>query len=203
MSSRVPCGSVSSRPEHSGRLRAAKLAVPCQQGEFDGFCGLYSVINALQLVLATTRPLSPRQCETLFKHGIAYLHNQQKLSAAARYGLRPRLWGWLADDITAKAARMSRRAIIVQRPFAAAATVAPSAILDAIEAAIDLQKPVLLLLRGHLKHFTVVIGYSRSRLMLFDSYALCWIAIASIDVSHGGCLARHQIHAQSLMVLSS
>jgi hypothetical protein len=199
----VSRGLVTSRPEHSGRLRAAKLVVPCQQGEFDGFCGLYSVINALQLVLATTRPLSPRQCETLFKHGIAYLHEQQKLSAAARFGLRPRLWGWLADDVTAKAARLSRRLITVQRPLAAVETVTFSTLLDAIEAAVDCQKPALLLLRGHLKHFTVVIGYSRSRLMLFDSYALRWIAIASSDVSHGGCLARHQIHPRSLMVLSS
>ena len=56
-------------------------------------------------------------------------------------------------------------------------------LLWSIETLVDLQTPVLTVLRGAYRHYSVVVGYTPARLMLFDSWGYAWINVSSCSTT--------------------
>ncbi|WP_174273353.1 hypothetical protein [Sphingomonas bacterium] len=186
------------------RLRSHQQLYPYAHGHFDGLCGLYSALNGLRLLSAECRkPLDDAQCETLFRDGIRWLQDRQRLSDALRYGLRMRSWVALLKRLTSRAARMLGLDIVVERPFRGLKAVPLGLIVEATAQAVQDRKPVLLLLKGAYGGYTVVCGVSPARLRLFDSYGRSWIRIRSCLPAAKGRAPRHQIDVASITFLAA
>lgn len=63
-------------------------------------------------------------------------------------------------------------------------------------------RPVLVILWGGYDHVTVIVGYSRSRLILFDSSGFKWVNEASVGLQHPSSSKRHQVTRRTVMALS-
>lgn len=183
------------------RLMAAHSMAPYNQGDLDAFCGLYSAINAIRMALAEVTPLAPSQCETLFHHGVRFLQRRGKLSAGARHGIARPLWRKLVNEVAQKAMRMTGVPLQARRIYPSEAVPPIGEVLNAIERLIDEGHPVLALLDGAYAHYTVLVGYSATRISLFDSYDYRWITRSSIDVLRDEAAARHQLDVASLTAI--
>jgi hypothetical protein len=191
---------VKRRDANSRLLDGAKLLQPFQQGELDYFCGLYAIINGLRLSLATVRPLSAVECLQLFKQGLAYLNERGRLPLCRRSGLAVTLWHQLAAELAREASIMTAAQIRTSFPFSKRRRVTLGNVFTLTEAMIDEHSPVLLLLEATNRHFTVISGYTRTRLWLFDSSGQSWINRSSCDTADDAD-KLYQIHGRSVVAL--
>lgn len=189
-------------PARRGRIASSTHLEPLQQGEFDGLCGIYAVVNGLRLLLQPFQPLSYAACEQLYRAGIDRLDREGRLGSAATWGISQSRWLRMVPAICTAATRISNIAVSATRAFPHQHRVSRAAAFVAIEAAIDAQCPVLVELGGIYEHFSVVCGYSSSRLMLHDSYGYRWIHRGACSVTAEAGEWRHRIATRSIMVLS-
>jgi hypothetical protein len=194
-------GKLQARRAGGHRLASLAHVEPYQQGEFDGLCGIYAVVNALRLLVASQRPLSYVQCARLYGRGVEIVRRRDRLAFAATFGISQTLWRQLAAALCASAGRIVGFAICPVLPFASISRVPRARVFAAIEEAIDAEQPVLVALLGAYNHYTVISAYTATRFVLHDSYGYHWISKASCGVSHDGSTSRHQIATRSVIVL--
>lgn len=187
--------------DRRAHVRAARELSPFQQGEFDGFCGIYALINALRLVLAEAHPLSRTECEILFRHAVRFLENKHKLGVCTRSGMSLRVWRPLATDLVRAASDMVSLPLRIERQCSPRVDVPWPHVLWRLRSLIDEQSAVLLVLEGAYRHYTVVSGYSEHRLRLFDSAGFAWINVASCSTPSSDVTARHLIPPASLVII--
>lgn len=190
----------SDRPE-SQQLTSARSIKPYRQGRLDGLCGLYAIINALRLLLTLVRPLTPSQCERLFRHGVSLIEAEGRLARSLYFGMGVLRFHRLTTTLVAEASRMSTTTIRAWRPYHRRHVLARDELMKQLQASIDDRSPVLMRLGGDNRHYTVLSGYTRTRLNLFDSAGHEWLHRSSCDVERDTATARHQINAGSLTVL--
>lgn len=181
------------------RVSSVRGLAPYQQGQFDGLCGVYATVNALQLLSARRRPLASAECEQLYRLGIDVVVAADRLPVAACWGISLPLWHRIVTRLCARATRTTGLKIEITRPFRGRSSALRREIMAAIEHAVRGGRPVLLLLRGAYRHFTVVSGYSATRLILHDSYGYRWIEKASCGSAVSN--RRHQLAPNSLVIL--
>jgi hypothetical protein len=187
--------------QRSPLQEAAERLLPYHQGRFDNLCGLYSVLNAIQLAQWPKLERNAHRSRRLFQHGIAALEHRGLLHSAIKHGMDEQTWTWLTDTLLAEASRLSGiklcRVPILQK--------IKRSDLDGALALIDrhtcMSEPVLVELGGSYQHYTTIVGISGNRLLLFDSYGYRWIAAASCELSCGHARARHQIARSSAAVI--
>jgi len=167
----------------------------------DGLCGLYAIINALRLLLANVRPLTPSVSEDLFTHGVRMLEENGRLASSLYSGVRVLMCQRLALELAAEAGRMTGYEVLAWRPFQRCRELPRTELMEFLETMIDQGSPVLVHLGGDYGHHTVVSGYTRTRLNLFDSVGHKWIRRGSCDVESDSSTARHQIYMRSLTAL--
>ena len=183
--------------QRSPLQEAAERLLPCHQGRFDNLCGLYSVLNAIQLAQWPMLERNAHRSRRLFQHGIAALAHEGLLHTAIKHGMDEPTWTWLTDKLLAEASRLSgtklRRVPILQKT--------KRSDLDGALALIDRHtrssEPVLVELTGSYQHYTTIVGVSDNRLLLFDSYGYRWISAASCELGHHHATARHRIARSS------
>jgi hypothetical protein len=159
-------------------LRGAHIIEPISQGDYDGLCGLYCIINAIRLVMAPHRELKHQEVRALFRAGVRFLERRGNLSTAVRSSVGARLWPQLAERLRATAQRMSNRSIILERP----ALRKDAELADTwrtIERMITSGKAPVLFMRGKYRHYSVISGYTPASLKLFDSFGYHWVRRAS------------------------
>ncbi len=182
-------------------LAAARHLEPFQQGELDYLCGLYSVINAIRLLVAGSgSPLGQSQAERLYAAGIRHLSANSRLRACATSGMGGPEWRNLTDHLCRRVEPMVGIKVRSKRPFARRRP-APEAIYSAIESSLASERPVLLLLGGTYDHYTVVSGMSAARLLLFDSFGFHWVTRSHCSIGADPHAKRHQIAPASLTIL--
>lgn len=160
-----------------------KLVEPWEQGELDGLCGIYAIINAMKvLALSRGRQYSDADGAKLFKDSVRYLHKRNQLPHA--------LWDGTSimhvRDFLGIAKRFMRNQYeldIVWRRLAAPGEVTRKDVFwrlldDALAARDELydfkQKTkhtrVALLGLGHPQpHWTLAYGVGKSSIQLIDS----------------------------------
>ena len=196
----APAAKPGPRPD-GHRLAGLALVEPFQQGEFDGLCGIYAIVNGLRLLVAPLRPLSYEECAVLYGRGIEIVRREDRLAFAAIFGISQTLWRRLAAALCVSAGRIVGSAIRPVQPFREPSHVPRERVVAAIREALDAGKPVLLALRGAYDHYTVIGGYTVTRLMLHDSYGYHWISAATCGVSHDRSDKRHKIATRSIIIL--
>lgn len=184
----------------AGVLHGVHMIQPSTQGDHDGLCGLYCIINAVRLVSAPHRQLTHDEVRALFGVGVRFLARQGCLSKSVRACISERVWPSLAKRIVTAAQPLMERSIILQEPILPID--APfNETLRHIEAMIDSGKAPCVFLRGKYRHYSVISGYTPISLRLFDSFGYCWVRRISCG-STAGPMCLHRFHVESLITLS-
>ncbi|ANU08694.1 hypothetical protein [Paraurantiacibacter namhicola] len=164
----------------SFRLPASKRLLPIQQGELDGLCGIYSLINAIRLLKTEAGTLGRYDSATLFSFAIYRLAERGDLRERLNTGIP---WTMLK--------RIGERVARVASDDRLQMTIAPihrgsPDRLDVIKRTLLQGRPIIASVHRH-EHYTVLAGYSRTRAIIFDSSGGHWVPLSSIRRSL--CLA--------------
>lgn len=193
-------------------LPGVALCKPYEQGDFDNLCGLYASLNAIQLVTAPARPISRVDANQLFLSGIDYLNRRKALVDVLEHGMDYRRQHALTRHMAKSASRITGISVTVEqayplgKPRDGTQTQTPiqstDQIMSGIAHRLSLGTAVIIELRKTLYHYTVIVGISPSRVILFDSDGLHWIERRSFGICDRGSQLRHCISLASLIEVS-
>lgn len=183
-------------------IPAAARLKPYRQGHVSSLCGLYSLLNAIQLVLWPAHALTRRQMKKLFLAGTQHLDQTRGLGSILGHGIDEDAWLDLGRVVIKQASALTgasicRRFILRRRP-----SLTGRSAITAIKRELSANRPVVLILWGAYDHVTVAVGYNRGRLILFDSSGFKWIELSGVGLLHPGSSKRHQLAKRSVLSLS-
>lgn len=168
---------------------------PFSQGSLSRLCGLYSILNAMQLGLYPHR-LAPAQRKRLFIAAVAHLGRKGLLGKVLGVGMEEDVWLELAKAVGKHVEDRFGVRFGLRRVLTGAARPTRRQALESISIAIERRRPVLVYLGGALDHYTVICGHAGERLLLFDSDGLKWLAIDGVGLGQAS-RRRHWIAAES------
>jgi len=174
---------------------------PFEQGEFDGLCALYSVINGIRLAFASQRPLSYAHCQTLFFEGIAFIEAKGRLASTITEGTNFIFWFSLQGHLCKVASDLSGQTITIERPFKTSKFVRLEQLKAKVLECSSQGLPCLAALAGRYKHYTVIQGATPTRIHLFDSYGYRWVNWANVRTSSKTGAQAHVFRPSSLCAL--
>ena len=160
---------------------AAKHLRPLRQGDLDGLCGVYAVVNAIRLVVYPFRPLRRSELTALFECGLAELSQTRRLRRSIVEGMNQRTWLRLCDEMVFEASAITGLELFASRLFDGKEVATDRDVLRIIRRNLRDGWPVLVALMDSYNHTTVIAGYSRTRLTLYDSSGHRWTWIRSIS----------------------
>ena len=183
------------------RLAAtARSLTPMRQGSLDGLCGLYAVINAIQLATFPDRRLTRRDMVGLFEVGIDTLRPSKTLAAVLLHGMHEPLWRKVAAAVVGAANDVTGvRLELVQVPLTAKTNA--FTLVRHIRYHVGRGRPALLCVTGRINHWTVVSRVSRTRLTLFDSSDRAWLRANTIGVDGPANPMAYGVRKQGLVIV--
>lgn len=181
-------------------LFAARELTPVMQGNLSRLCGLYSLINASQLILHPQR-LSMAELQALYLHGIRGLSRRRQLNRVVGVGMHEALWLALAGDVFEWVNDAYGTAIKLKPLLPRGGQHNRARALDRLRKSIHGAGPVLASLGGALGHYTVICGYTEQRLLFFDSSGLRWIAADNLGVGETSRRRHWVTHAGLVSVI--
>ena len=181
-------------------LPGVRLVKPAVQGDYDGLCGLYCLINAVRLVLAPHRELKHEEVRTLFAAGVGFLTSRGALPNAVHSCVTERDWPKLAARIVEVTEAIAGRPIHLDRPLLPARETCQAA-LSRLDGLIASSKAACVFLRGRTRHYTVISGYTPASLMLFDSFGYRRVLRSSCGTRKGD-RRRHRLHLRAIFTVS-
>ena len=156
------------------RLPASRQLQPLQQGDLDGLCGIYSIINAIRLVKVKDGGSPMYDCDALFSSAIHRL--------AETGGLRERIsigvpWGVLKRV----PARLGKSTITGDCPVDLFPVKrGPADRLNTIKRYLVSGRPIIVSVHRD-QHYTVLVGWTRKRAIIFDSSGGHWVPLPTIQ----------------------
>jgi hypothetical protein len=141
---------------------------PLLQGRNDRLCGIYAIINAIQLAVAPR----PVRTQKLFDEAIEFLIQKRRLNEVMRYGMPTQLWLRLMEHMLAF--NNLTGTMCSTRPLIAPGDTTEEQAWSAVLAALDQRIPILIEIDGAMKHYSVLCCYDQTRLFLFDSLPRSW-----------------------------
>lgn len=181
-------------------LRGAHMIDPISQGDYDGLCSLYAIINAIRLVTAPLKELSDDEGKSLFKAGVNFLAKRGRVANAVHSGVGQATWPQLAQHLARAAVRL-RVPIFLEQPFTKSNMPAEAA-ARTIEQLITAGKAPVVFMRGKYRHYSVISGYTPFSFKLFDSFDYHWVRRSSCSLDEVS-VALHRLHVPSLIAFSS
>jgi hypothetical protein len=160
----------------SYRLPASRRITPLQQGELDGLCGVYSVINAIRLLRLDADAITRREVNALYSFAIYRLAESGDLRDRMARGVP---WAML-KHVAAKTVSVAStdRTKLELRTLPRGNADRFELVKQAVQAG-----QVLLVSTHHDEHYSLVVGWTPTRAVLFDSSAGQWVPLASISKS--------------------
>ena len=156
---------------------------PFEQGDLDGLCGVYAVVNATRLAAHPHRRLRAADGYDLFAALLAELADEGRLRGFVAAGLGPRVLA----PLLRKAGRWLRErhglGLEVSRPFAKRDQPEPEECLRVL--AEHLARSGTAAIVGSDEHWTVVRGVTPKRLLLADSDGRRHFAVAVMSEAAG------------------
>lgn len=180
-------------------IPAAVQLSPFQQGDGSALCGLYSILNAIQLALWPRHKLTRKELKQLIS--ITAQSTPSGLLDVLGYGINEEPWLALSRQVLTAASEMSgyrlcSRFILRGKPGARTATA-----MQAIKRQLQSNRPVLVMLWGAYNHATVISGMTPQRVHLFDSCGFKWVRSSSIGLEHPWSSKIHRISKRSAMAI--
>lgn len=136
------------------------MLIPYYQGELDGLCAMYCVINATKIISNTNR----EQCQYFFNKMIKYLGSKQNISPIVIYGVHFKLLGSLLKQIP--------KHVIHERkvPFRRRKKLTLDEYWNKITMFLSEPKRVVIIgLEGFDNHWTLVFSITKRQMNLFDN----------------------------------
>lgn len=177
---------------------------PYRQGAFDGFCGVYSIINAMRLIASTSDGLGEEFCDRLFNAIIRH--------ATLRIGLRRLVKNgtpqWLMRSFLRGSCdfvgRHRKLKPTVQRPLLQKGRLSIENVLRIMRQELAVQRCSFIVeIGGVHSHWTVIRDIGKAQVQLFDSDGLKVLNISELRMSYEkpNPRAKHQIVAGSVFML--
>ena len=182
-------------------LRGARMIEPVTQGDYDGLCGLYCIINAIRLVAAPYRELSHDEVRLLFKSGVTFLAKRGSLPTAVHSAVGKGTWPHLAEQIAKAARTLGDIQFGLARPIKPGAPSA--AIMLSLERLITSGQAPMVFMRGKYRHYSVISGYTPASFKLFDSFGYHWVRRSSCSLAPTDKPTLHRFHIDSLIAVSA
>ncbi len=182
-------------------LPGANLIDPVTQGDLDGLCGLYCLINAIRIVMAPHQELKREEVRAMFTAGVHFLARQGTLPETVNSCIGERDWPKLARHLVATAQKIVDRPILIERTTLSKYAACHETIRD-IERMITAGKAPCVFFRGKARHYTVISGYTPLSLRLFDSFGYHRVLRGSCGTA-GTSGTLHRFHLQSIIALTA
>ena len=189
------------RHPSSYSLPGARLIDPLMQGDSDGLCGLYCLINAIRIVTVPHRELKRAEVRALFTARVHFLARQMTLPEAVHSYIGEREWPKLAQFLVATAQDILDRPLLLEQAGLSKDADALQTIRS-IERMVASGKAPCVFLRGKSRHYTVISGYTPLSLRLFDSIRYHRVLRRSCGTA-GTSGTPHRFHVQSIIALTA
>ena len=183
-------------------IPAAKILQPYRQGHASSLCGIYALLNAIQLVLWPRHKLMPSQLKKLFGSAVQHLEQSRGLASILGHGIDEAAWLDLNRALIKQASALTGACICRRFILRRRSNLTGRSAVASIKQQLRNNRPVLVILWGAYDHVTVFVGYNRGRLMLFDSSGFSWINEASVGLLHPSSSKRHQVTRRTVVALS-
>lgn len=182
-------------------LQGATLCQPWTQGQLGGLCGLYVVINAIQVVIAPFRPRKRALVDHLYAAGIAHLSKRQRLEEALLEGMDIPTQHHLTRVLAAEATKQTGLVVTTCRPDAPGTGFDRNALLTLFDMSLMDGAAIITCIWNSYDHFTTIVGQSETRLYLHDSYGLRWINKAAVGPYVRGSPYAHQVSRRGILLV--
>ncbi len=177
---------------------------PYRQGAFDGFCGVYSIINAMRLIASTSDGLGEEFCDRLFNAIVRH--------ATLRIGLRRLVKNgtpqWLMRSFLRGSCdfigRHRKLKPSLQQPLLRKRRLSIENVLCILRQELAVQRCTFIVeIGGVHSHWTVIRDIGKAQVQLFDSDGLKVLNISELRMSYEkpNLRAKHQIVAGSVFML--
>lgn len=170
------------------KLPAARKLRPIQQGELDGLCGVYSLINAIRLIKFEAGVFKAVESEALFSFAIYRLANtgdlRERICTGVPWGVLKQVGQHMVK--VASEERVELRIVPVKRGQANRIAIIKRHLLRGTPIIASVHRD---------QHYTVLAGWTPTRAVIFDSSGSQWVPIDSIRSAL--CLAVGQIQLTS------
>ena len=179
---------------------AAELS-PYIQGHVSSLCGLYAVLNAIQLALWPHDKLTRAQLKKLFMHGVEHLDKVGILKSVLQHGIDEQSWLVLCATSIKRAHQLTDINLRCTFPIRRVQQLTRRRALAAIKLQLRMGRPVLVTLLGGYDHVTVVVGYDHAKLILFDSSGFKWVRQRNFGMHYPSSTKCHQITRSTVVAL--
>lgn len=156
------------------KLPASRGLRPIQQGELDGLCGIYSLINAIRLVKFEAGNLRPNESETLFSFAVHRLADtgdlRERICIGVPWGILKQVGQRMAKVASEESVEL--RVAPVKRGQADRIALIKHHLLSG--------SPVIASVHRD-QHYTVITGWTPTRAIIFDSSGSHWVPLESIQ----------------------
>ena len=157
------------------------LGPPYRQGELDGLCGLYGIINATRLALSPTKCMKSADISDFFAFLIARLHADRMLRDAITDGLSTPVVSRLLAQTDRWLQKRYGANLRTHRPYYLKPGASQMTVVRSI--ARHLAKPNTSAIVGldggaHYLHWTVVRKITAASLVLFDADGMSRVSLA-------------------------
>ena len=149
----------------------AAQITPYKQGAFDGLCGVYAIINALQLAAFVHRPLSRSKAQALFVDAITYLRREKAHLNPVAHGMSDHMMTLLAEFMINRATTKTLKYSVERYQRQTSGDFAiwlDDGLTSGAAIIVSMVSP---------PHFSVVANKTKAGLILFDSQTLPWLPI--------------------------
>jgi len=168
----------------SGGRRHGRPA-PLQQGELDGLCGLYAIINAIRWSVGERGGLVGRQVDNLFGWLIEEVERTAGGMAAVALGIHDRPLIAIARASERLLADEFGFRVRVSHPFRPRPPATVAELVRVVRAATERDQVAFLIgLKGRYLHWSVCVGATRHHLVLYDSADIHRLRISCCRLDH-------------------
>lgn len=187
---------------------------PAIQGELDGLCGVYSVVNAIQWALHTCntaarvrgrgpRPLSDLERLAFFDMLVTALSTRGPLAKFVTVGVRPSELAWLLRMSCQWVSDHRNAELVSRRPCYRQRAGAKPRIVNLLTEHLAVPgSAVIVGVDLPLSHWTVVTGLSRKRIRLLDSGFRKYLTLSGISYRSADRLSGVMLGSIFLLRLS-
>lgn len=175
---------------------------PLRQGGLDSLCGVYSIINAAQLVLEPSARLAREDQLALFTALIEELARKGELHDAIINGLAARQVWRLAKQAARHLREEHHVELVLDRPFRKEKPADFGAVAAEIERGTRDGVAYIVEIREWKYHLTVVRDLTAKSLLLQDSAGVKFVRRASCQLGYREEEGKHTIAAPSIIRLS-
>jgi hypothetical protein len=169
---------------------------PYRQGQLDGLCGVYALVNAVDVLCG---PLSKRQARALFQQILTFLEARGPLAERCTNGI-------VIHDIAAilKHVICPQYPIHRSKPFHCQARIDKQHYLQTLQAFLQQPQTIALVgLEGYHSHWTLLHRITDKTLMAHDSAGLHYLLQSSCSIYEVGEQKLHWLFPAQTYLLSS